>query len=158
MGAFADACSAWAREAKDRMESVFKTAAEDMAEEVSRNRKEGGKLPYDTGNLRRSLLASTTAMPLQADPTVEWPEGAGYDTSAIMHATLDDTIYIGFQAAYARRLNYGFVGEDALGRRYDQKGAHFVEAAIDQWPEIVKAAAAKVQANDAARKAGKAPP
>lgn len=137
------------------MTSVYRTAAEDIAEEVSKTVAEGGKLPFRTGNLRRSLMASTVAMPLQGEAKAQF---AGGDTSAIMHATLDDTIYIGFQANYARRLNYGFVGEDALGRRYDQKGAHFIESAVDKWPEIVKAAAAKIEAGVAARKAGKAQP
>lgn len=151
MGAFADACSAWARETEARMTAVYRTAAEAIAEEVSKTVAEGGKLPFKTGNLRRSLMASTVAMPLQGEAKAQF---AGGDTSAIMHASLSDTIYIGFQANYARRLNFGFVGADALRRQYDQKGAGFVEAAVDKWPEIVKAAAATIEARVAARKAG----
>lgn len=56
-----------------------------------------------------------------------------------------ETLYIGFQANYARRMNYGFVGEDSLGRTYNQSGFGFVEKAAARWPFIVDAAAAKVR-------------
>jgi hypothetical protein len=47
---------------------------------------------------------------------------------------------------YARRVNNGFVGDDKLGRTYNQVGAHFVEGAVDQWPAILRASIAKAKA------------
>ena len=55
-----------------------------------------------------------------------------------------DTVYIGYQAKYSRRLNYGFVGTDSLGRTYNQSGYGFAEAAAAQWPAIVARQAAKM--------------
>ncbi|MGH2342567.1 hypothetical protein ACRC7T_13915 [Segnochrobactraceae bacterium EtOH-i3] len=153
MGAFADACSAWARESKARMTGVFRQSAQTVYTEIQKS----AKLPKVTGNLRRSLLVSTAAMPLQAEPKVEFKEEIPDRPLAIATATLDDTIFVGLQANYAHRVNYGFVGVDSIGRKYDQKGAHFIEDVIDRWPEIVKSAAAKVEADSAAWKAGKAP-
>lgn len=41
---------------------------------------------------------------------------------------------------YARRINYGFVGQDSLGRNYDQRGVHMVEQVIQELPDIAKRA------------------
>ena len=40
-------------------------------------------------------------------------------------------------AAYARRIEYGFVGEDSLGREYNQKGRFFVRKNIKRAKQIV---------------------
>ena len=67
------------------------------------------------------------------------------DASAILLGMSgDETIYLGWQANYARRQNFGFTGEDALGRTYNQSGLGFLEAAVAKWPSIVKDAAAHV--------------
>lgn len=48
--------------------------------------------------------------------------------------------------AYARRLEYGFVGEDSLGRHYSQSPQpHFRPAAEEITPEYVKALMAVVK-------------
>jgi hypothetical protein len=54
-------------------------------------------------------------------------------------------VYIGWQAAYSRRLNYGFAGEDSLGRTYNQSGYGFAEAAAAKWPQIVQEQAMKMR-------------
>jgi Bacteriophage HK97-gp10, putative tail-component len=41
---------------------------------------------------------------------------------------------------YARRINDGFVGQDSLGRSYDQKGEHMVEQVILETPQLAKKA------------------
>jgi hypothetical protein len=57
-----------------------------------------------------------------------------------------DTATFTYTAAYARRVNSGFTGQDSLGRTYNQQGAHFVENAVDQWPALVAASVAKAKA------------
>jgi hypothetical protein len=47
-------------------------------------------------------------------------------------------------AAYAMRIEYGFVGEDSLGRYYNQKGRYFVTRNVARWPEVVAAEAKKI--------------
>lgn len=50
----------------------------------------------------------------------------------------DDHIAIVTNVEYARRINYGFVGTDSLGRHYDQVGVHMVEQALNEAPEIAQ--------------------
>lgn len=66
-------------------------------------------------------------------------------TDDMLARRLGQVVYLGFQAAYARRLNHGFVGEDELGRSYNQAGYHFVEGVAQQWQRIVAEEAARLQ-------------
>ena len=58
----------------------------------------------------------------------------------IARADLADTVVIGMQAGYAARMNFGFVGPDSLGRVYNQSGSHYMERAVNMWPELVERA------------------
>jgi len=141
MASFAEAVGSWASATERRLSAVHKKAIEKLAMEMTRTRAEGGNVPVDTGNLYRSLLASTTAMP----KTAEAPFAGSNAPSVIATLRLNDTLWLGFQAKYARRINFGFVGADALGRVYNQQGAHFVERAIAMWPQIVREAVEEVK-------------
>ena len=133
----------WAKQTQERIEAVHKRSIDLLAEEMIRTKPNGGRLPVDTGNLARSQLASQTAMP----KTSEQPS-AGMDVG-LMVATLDPSkpTWIGYQAVYARRMNYGFVGADKLGRVYNTNGNYFVEGAIAEWPNIVNKAIQDVKSN-----------
>lgn len=141
MASFSAAVGAWASATEKRLSAVHKKAVEKLAMEMTRTRAEGGNVPVDTGNLYRSLLASTTGMP----KTAEGPFTGSNVPSVIATLRMNDTVWLGFQAKYARRVNYGFVGADALGRVYNQQGAHFVERAIAMWPQIVREAVEEVK-------------
>ena len=144
MGQFADTVDAWTKETEDRMRRVWVAAIDDLADTMNKTRANGGRLPHLTGNLMRSLLASTSAMPATGEPDAKY---SGQDVGLVTAGLrLDQTVWLGYQAIYARRLNYGFVGEDSLGRTYNQAGAHFVEAAIADWPNIVRMAVSKIKA------------
>lgn len=144
MGQFHDLIDSWTKETEQRMTAVWRQSIDDLAEVMNRTRANGGRLPHLTGNLMRSLLASTSAMPATGEPGAQYAgTDIGLTTSGLQ---LDQTIWIGYQAIYARRLNYGFVGEDSLGRNYNQAGAHFVEGAIAEWPNIVRMAVSKIKA------------
>ena len=67
MGSFAETVGKWASQTPERVEAVHKRALEKLAMEMTRTKAEGGNVPVDTGNLYRSLLASTTAMPKTAE-------------------------------------------------------------------------------------------
>lgn len=141
---FGDDVARWSGKAVKRATDIRNAAAQDMVREVTKTVRQGGRLPIRTGNLRRSLLASTTAMPAMGGP------GELYRGSTpglvIAQAKLTDTIYLGFQANYARRMNYGFVGADSLGRSYHNQGFHFIEAAALKWPEFVASRARRMGA------------
>ena len=140
---FAAQVSEWAKAELEREEAVFQTAAQEVANEVRTPVAEGGRMPVDLGNLRRSLMASTSDMPtIRADKTEFQDSGIEL---VIAGSQLGDTVYLGFQAAYAARMNYGFVGTDSLGRTYNQAGFGFVDAVAQRWPQIVTQAEAKVR-------------
>ncbi|WEA24027.1 hypothetical protein [Rhizobium binxianense] len=140
---FAAQVSEWAKSEMERSEAVFQTAAQEVANEVRTPVAEGGRMPLKTGNLRRSLMASTSDMPRIQEGKATFSD-SGIEM-VIAGAELGSTIYLGFQAAYAARMNYGFVGTDSLGRTYNQVGYGFVDAVAQRWPQIVTAAEAKVR-------------
>jgi len=140
---FAAQVSEWCRQVEGAAEAVFQTAAQAVANEVREPLASGGRMPIDTGNLRRSLMASTSAMPT-IKPDQETFSDSGLEL-VIAGAELGSTVYLGFQAAYAARMNFGFVGEDSLGRVYNQTGYGFVDAVAQRWPQIVAAAEATVR-------------
>lgn len=130
----------WARETEQRLTAVNRRSVELLADEMRRTHSNGGRLPHKTGNLMRSLLASTTSMPSVGAPGTLY--SGGQDVGLITaQLELGQTVYLGYQANYAKRLNYGFVGEDSLGRKYEQEGLHFAEWAAGQWPQLVAKAA-----------------
>lgn len=140
---FAAQVTAWAQAELERAEAVFQTAAQMVADEVRETIPEGGNLPIDTGNLRRSLMASTASM-----PTVKEGQETFSDSGielVIAGAELGGTVWLGFQAAYSARMEFGFVGQDALGRTYNQTGFGFVARTAQRWPQLVEAAEAKVR-------------
>lgn len=123
----------WAQKSKQRLQAVHRASAQALGNEVVVPREAGGNMPVVSGNLRRSLMASTSAMPLMRDGVFT----EGDIKAVIVGAELGQTIYLGFQAGYARRMEYGFTGEDSLGRFYDWPGYGFVRLAAQRWPQIV---------------------
>lgn len=141
-GSFSKAVGKWARATPRRLDAIYARSVELLGEEMQRTRPEGGNLPFQTGNLANSLLASTESMP----PTSDGPFTGG--NIGLVAATLKATqfVFIGYQAKYSRRVNSGFVGADSRGRVYNQSGAHFVEKAVAEWPNIVRKAVTQVKA------------
>jgi hypothetical protein len=141
MGSFSDQLTAWAKATEKRTEAVYRRSVELLAEEMTRTKPNGGRVPIDTGNLYRSLLASKQAMPRTA--AGPFP---GFDIGAITASLkMSEPVFIGYQAVYSRVANYGFVGADKLGRVHNREGNYFVEGAIAQWPQIVAQAAKEVE-------------
>src|SRR5690625_5099120 len=117
---FADDVKRWAQRTRNQMRDVFQRATVLLAEEMAKPQPEGAT-PHKTGNLTSSLLAQVNGRVNVGSPGDEY---AGTDVGlAVASAVLGDSITLGFQANYAHRLNYGFVGEDSLGRTYNQQGA-----------------------------------
>lgn len=140
---FAKAIGEWASKTEERMGAVHRKAVVLLGEEMTKTKPTGGRVPFDTGNLARSLLASTSDMP----KTAEGPFSGSNVGAVAATLRLDQPVWLGYQAIYARRMNFGFVGADKLGRVFNQAGNHFVEGAIAKWPQIVEQAAKEVQAN-----------
>ena len=132
----------WSREQQDDLLRVFQRALVLLGRELIRTRDDGGTLPKVTGNLARSLLAQINQSVTVSSAT----DFAGQDVGILaVQAVLGDTVHFGYQAEYARRQNFGFVGEDSLGRTYNQAGNGFVERAVNMWPQIVDQAVREVR-------------
>jgi len=138
MGSFAAQVKAWGEKAKRNTALVFRESVQSLARDLTYH------TPLVTGNLRRSLMSSTVSMPTTRDG--EFAEISGQTEFTIAGLEIGDTFYLGFQAKYARRVNYGFTGADSLGRNYNQSGQFFVEATAAKWQSFVNAAVARVNA------------
>lgn len=144
---FAAAIDNWVRETDQRLEAVFKESTQRVIEEVRKPVAKGGHMPVDTGFLRNSLVASTdgpTSISSESKPDPD----AAYDKAGdvlpgpvsliIAGARIGQTIWACFTAAYAARLEYGFAGQDKLGRTYSQDGYGFVRLTAQRWQRIVE--------------------
>ena len=95
-----------------------------------------GFMPVDTGNLRNSITMELNASEVSKGNGDE-PSG---DTAIILAITkfeIGDIIAINWTAPYAMRINYGFSGEDSLGRTYNYTGTMFRDKAAAKWQNIV---------------------
>lgn len=131
----------WASQTEARITAVHRRSVELLGDEMSKTRPQGGRVPFKTGNLARSILASTSGMPRTADGPFSG-SNVGLIAAQIRP---EQKVWLGYQAAYARRVNNGFVGADRLGRVYNQQGAYFVEGAIMSWPQIVAKAVTELR-------------
>lgn len=87
----------------------------------------------DTNNMGRSVLASTTAMPKVDTVLKEYPE----IEFEILPRHIGSPVYIGVQAVYAPRWEFGFVGPDAKGRTYNQAGDFTIQKEGAKWAQYV---------------------
>jgi hypothetical protein len=111
---------------QDALQKVARGAIQDCCEAVI----EG--TAFDLGNLRSQWQSS-----IGAPITTLAPEG--HDPLATLQITLGQVtpgtvMYMTNNAAYAMRMEYGFVGQDKLGREYDQKGDYNVQTQVSKWP------------------------
>lgn len=133
---FTASVKAWGDKALENAELVLKASAQELMDIAQLPTAQGGRMPVITGTLRNSLVSGLNGAMNQG----------GGDSYALTIAgmKLGDTAQFAWVAAYARRIEYGFSGQDSLGRNYNQSGRHFVGAAAAQWQRIVAENAAKV--------------
>ena len=91
------------------LEAATRAAALPVLNQVRITEPEGGRTPYKTGTYRRSFEMET------AEKTAE-----------------RCTVVVGTDAPQARRLEYGFVGLDKLGRVYNQAARPHIRPALDE--------------------------
>ena len=91
------------------LEAATRAAALPVLNQVRITEPEGGRTPYKTGTYRRSFEMET------AEKTAE-----------------RCAVVVGTDAPQARRLEYGFVGPDKLGRVYNQPPRPHIRPALDE--------------------------
>lgn len=131
--------SKWAGTSTAGLTALLRNSVQALATEASTTIPNGGRVPEKTGNLARSVVVSNQ------EPNVLLYGPANPNAlSGVATINPGETVYIGWQAVYARRQNYGYTGTDSLGRTYNQSGFGFAEAAAAKWPAIVAEQAAKM--------------
>jgi HK97 gp10 family phage protein len=103
--------------ARDGAKAAVSDAAQLFVEEAQ------ALVPVDTGHLRDSIHA-------------ELVESTDTRTVvAVSPAYEDSSEQVGFEPAYARRIEFGFMGSDSLGRVYHQAAQPFMRPAWDNKQE-----------------------
>lgn len=76
------------------------------------------QVPVDTGRLRDAI---------HSEQTIDEPDKQFFKVTPVVPAENK----WGFDPAYARRIEYGFVGQDSLGRTYNQAAQPYMRPAFD---------------------------
>lgn len=132
---FAASVKDWTEKAKRNFAFVHRQAVQKLYQAVVED------TPIKTGNARRSWALSTTAMPQITGGEFSAPPDIGLSIATMPTGA---PVYIGAQAIYIPRLNYGFTGTDSLGRNFNQSGLMFVDRNAERWQEFVDAAAREI--------------
>lgn len=118
----------WTAKAKRNVELVVKQSIQDVTEIAQTTKAKGGRMPVDTGFLRNSFTSG-----LNGSTSLS---GANVYIATVEGMEMGDTFNAGWTAAYALRMEKGFVGTDALGRTFNQPGNFYMENALMQWQAI----------------------
>jgi len=138
---FAAQVAGWAEKVPEAVEAVRNQSAADVVKEMQTLTTEGGRMPFKTGFLWASLMASTSAMP-SINRNAKPGDGQAYSfdfstvEAVIAGASLDETLYFGYTAAYAGYQEYGANGRPP---------AAFVRSAVQNWDQHVNRNAEKVR-------------
>ena len=121
--------SAWIAQRQDALQKVARSSIQDVCDAVI----EGTR--FDTGNLRSQWQTSIGAPALSLAPFGHDPQAS---LSIVLGQLTPGTVmYLSNNAAYALRMEYGFVGQDSLGRYYNQAGDYNVQTQVARWPMLV---------------------
>ncbi|MDR6632344.1 hypothetical protein J2X72_001128 [Phyllobacterium sp. 1468] len=142
---FSAQVAAFAEKIPGAVEAVFKESVQEVVSEMQTPIGAGGRMRVDTGFLRASLMASTASMPaISSNKKPVDGQKYAYDEGSIeaviLGADVNDTLYIGYTAAYAGHREYGVNG---------QAPDAFVRSAVQRWDSIVEA-----KANELKRRLG----
>ena len=124
MADFSEEVTKWCQGQGERADLVFRgiaVAAVNRVKELT---------PVDTGFLRSNWTVVKEGDPEPVPGRVPDP------MRAIASAHVGDKLIILNPTVYARRIEYGFVGEDSKGRHYNQPGAHMMQQTIAELPSI----------------------
>lgn len=122
----------WVEKAGRQAEAAFRATAEDAASRVKE------LTPVRTGYLRANW---TAIRPGDAEPV----EGRTPPTDELIaRLRLGDKIIILNPVKYARRVEFGFIGEDSKGRAFSQQGRGMVQQTVKEIPRLAQAATRRI--------------
>lgn len=118
--------SRFVAKAKRDMDGLFRAIALEALARVKE------LTPVKTGYLRANFIATLDPQQVREPGTGQGGE------AAIAQAKAGDTIFIVNPVVYARRVEFGFVGEDSKGRSYNQPGRGMVQQTVTELPSIAR--------------------
>jgi hypothetical protein len=138
----------WVQQTEKRMNAVFRLSTQKTVNYMQ------SIAPHDQGFLKASLVVLVNQDPPRADRSQE--DGLGQYTEAYMKlqiagAVAGDRVTVAYTMEYARRLEFGFTGTDALGRYYNQPPRGWSRAAAQQWKRFVAEATSEAKARVASK-------
>lgn len=142
---FSASVNKWTKETEERSEAAFQNGLLDFYDALV------AETPVLTGNLRNSLIATVNGQtsgvtgPGENSSDSTFRSGANVSIANIMSAKIGDKVSFMYNATYFRRLNYGFVGFDSLGRYYNQVGRFWVQRVGARYRSIMRAAATRLR-------------
>ena len=130
------ALDAWRGKVNGGLKALARQSVLDLAQNVVLD------TPVDTGFLRGGWQPTIGGIPApQGDGEHPLDPGGGIAVANIglKAAELEpgELFVMANFTVYALRLEYGFVGEDSLGRYYNQAGRYFVTNNVAMWDKIV---------------------
>lgn len=125
--------------AKERQEAALMAIAQDALARVKE------LTPVKTGNLRANwqIVAAgdeQEVLRLAATATVILEDAA----PPPLQFKIGDVLLVMNPVVYARRIEFGFVGEDSLGRHYNQAGRGMMQQTLAEMPKIAREAVRRV--------------
>lgn len=137
---FSASIAAFAEKTKAQMAAVLSESIQDVMDIAQTPVANGGRMPVQDGHLINSVVTELNGSRIGSAATTASKSGANSTANiALLVAQIrpGDVARIGWTAAHALRQHEGFVGEDSLGREYDQGGKFWVDGAAAQWQAIV---------------------
>jgi len=120
----------WARRVEGVLDVIFRESCQQLVEELNR------LVPVDTGALRASLRASTSAMPQIVQSGGVPPADLGEVILVIEGLEAGETLFLGYGMNYASFVHYG---------TSNMAGRPWVDLCAQRWPAIVAEVAARVK-------------
>lgn len=128
--------AAWTKKQKENTAFIVRQSIQDVSSIAQTPKAKGGRMPVKDGQLRNSFVSGLNGSTALSGPDVY--------IATLAALEMGDTFNAGWTAAHALRQEKGFVGQDSLGRTYNQSGNFFMEYALAQWQAINDANAAEV--------------
>ena len=131
------ALDAWREKANGGMVALARQSIYDICVNVVLD------TPVDTGFLRGGWQPNIGGiLDALGKGSQGFDKGGAMATAAVGLKMVDlevgDTFYMTNRTAYALRLEFGFVGEDSLGRHYNQAGRYYVTNNVARWQLVVE--------------------
>lgn len=128
---FAAQVGAWATKVDGAIEVIFRESCQELVATLN------SLAPVDTGFLRSSLVASTTAMPLIREADGAVPGDLGEIVLVIAGLEPGEVLYLGYTASYSAYVHFGAQGRPARP---------WVDMTAQRWEQIVARKASEVRA------------